>query len=61
MESLQHLSERYRLQPVTRNYILTMLFLKYVNDINRTKYQEYLQRYDGDTERARRAMRRERF
>lgn len=38
-----------------------MLFLKYVSDVSKAKYKEYLQRYDGDTERAQRAMRRERF
>mgnify|MGYP002133571413 CR=1 FL=1 len=44
-----------------KDYILTMLFLKYVSDVSKAKYKEYLQRYDGDTERAQRAMRRERF
>lgn len=43
-----------------KDYILTMLFLKYVSDVSKAKYKEYLQRYDGDTERAQRAMRRER-
>lgn len=44
-----------------KDYILTMLFLKYVSDVNRSKYTEYLERYEGDEERAMRAMRRERF
>lgn len=44
-----------------KDYILTMLFLKYVSDVNKSKYTEYLERYDGDEERAQRAMRRERF
>ena len=44
-----------------KDYILTMLFLKYVSDVNKSKYAEYLERYDGDEERAQRAMRRERF
>lgn len=44
-----------------KDYILTMLFLKYVSDVNKSKYAEYLNRYDGDEERAQRAMRRERF
>ena len=44
-----------------KDYILTMLFLKYVSDVNKSKYAEYLERYEGDEERARRAMRRERF
>ena len=34
-----------------KDYILTMLFLKYVSDVSKAKYKEYLQRYDGDTER----------
>ena len=44
-----------------KDYILTMLFLKYVSDVNKSKHAEYLERYDGDEERAQRAMRRERF
>lgn len=44
-----------------KDYILTMLFLKYVSDIHKSKYKEYLAKYDGDQERARRAMRYERF
>ncbi len=44
-----------------KDYILTMLFLKYVSDVNKAKYEEHLSRYDGDKERADRAMRHERF
>ncbi len=44
-----------------KDYILTMLFLKYVSDINKAKYQEHLERYEFDAERAERAMRHERF
>ncbi len=44
-----------------KDYILTMLFLKYVSDVSKGKYQEYLTRYNGDVERAERAMRHERF
>ena len=44
-----------------KDYILTMLFLKYVSDINKSKYKEYLERYEGDEDRAKRAMRHERF
>ena len=44
-----------------KDYVLTMLFLKYVSDVYKSKYNEYLTRYDGDEERARRAMKRERF
>ena len=42
-----------------KDYILTMLFLKYVSDVNKSKYTEYLERYEGDEERAMRAMRRQ--
>lgn len=44
-----------------KDYILTMLFLKYVSDVHKSKFQEYLQKYNGNLERAERAMRRERF
>lgn len=44
-----------------KDYILTMLFLKYVSDVHKAKYNEYLSKYEGDKERAKRAMRRERF
>lgn len=44
-----------------KDYILTMLFLKYVSEVNKSKYAEYLKRYEGDEERAKRAMRHERF
>lgn len=44
-----------------KDYILTMLFLKYVSDVYKYKYNEYLKKYDGDKERANRSMRHERF
>jgi type I restriction enzyme M protein len=44
-----------------KDYILTMLFLKYVSDVNKDIYQKYLAKYNGDTERANRAMKMERF
>ncbi len=44
-----------------KDYILTMLFLKYVSDVHKSKKAEYLARYNGDEERADRAMRHERF
>ncbi|MDD2261299.1 MAG: type I restriction-modification system subunit M [Bacteroidales bacterium] len=44
-----------------KDYILTMLFLKYVSDVYKSKYSEYIDKYGGDTERADRAMRHERF
>ena len=44
-----------------KDYILTMLFLKYVSDVHKDKYQEHLSKYKGDKERAARAMKHERF
>lgn len=44
-----------------KDYILTMLFLKYVSDVHKDKYNEYLTKYKGDAERAARAMKHERF
>lgn len=44
-----------------KDYILTMLFLKYVSDVHKDKYDEYLKKYKGDKERANRAMKHERF
>ncbi len=44
-----------------KDYILTMLFLKYVSDVHKDKFNTYLKKYNGDTERAKRAMKHERF
>lgn len=44
-----------------KDYILTMLFLKYVSDVNKEKRFQYLEKYKGDTERTERAMKMERF
>ena len=44
-----------------KDYILTMLFLKYVSDVNKEKRQEYLHKYNGDETRTERAMSMERF
>jgi type I restriction enzyme M protein len=44
-----------------KDYILTMLFLKYVSDVHKDKYQQYLLKYSGDTQRTERAMKYERF
>lgn len=44
-----------------KNYILTMLFLKYLSDLAKETREHYLQRYDGDLNRVERAMSRERF
>ena len=44
-----------------KDYILTMLFIKYVSDVHKEKKKEYLKKYNGDEARAERAMRQERF
>ena len=44
-----------------KDYILTMLFLKYVSDVHESKLAEYIEKYEGNRDRALRAMRYERF
>lgn len=44
-----------------KDYILVMLFLKYLSDLRREKLDEYTKRYAGDAGRIERAMARERF
>jgi type I restriction enzyme M protein len=44
-----------------KNYILTMLFLKYLTDLWLDKREEYSRKYKGDATRVKRAMERERF
>ena len=44
-----------------KDYILTMLFLKYVSDVNKEKRIQYLEKYNGDEDRTERAMKMERF
>ena len=44
-----------------KDYILTMLFIKYVSDLYKEKRNEYLKKYGGDEERTDRAMKMERF
>lgn len=44
-----------------KDYVLTMLFIKYLSDLHDEKMEAYLQKYNGDQERARRAMQHERF
>jgi len=46
---------------VYKDYVLTMLFIKYLSDVHDDKHEEYLKKYNGDTERAKRAMQHERF
>ena len=44
-----------------KDYILTMLFLKYVTDVYNEKKAEYEEKYAGNQERVQRALERERF
>jgi type I restriction enzyme M protein len=44
-----------------KNYVLTMLFLKYLSDLAKDKREEYGRKYNGDEQRVERAMSRERF
>ncbi|MDQ8747864.1 type I restriction-modification system subunit M [Elizabethkingia miricola] len=44
-----------------KDYILTMLFLKYVTDVYNEKKEEYAKKYEGNEERVKRALERERF
>lgn len=46
---------------VYKDYVLTMLFIKYLSDVHDDKYKAYLEKYNGDAERANRAMQYERF
>ena len=44
-----------------KNYILVMLFVKYISDVWRDHYEAYLAKYAGSEDRARRQMRYEKF
>ncbi len=44
-----------------KDYILTMLFVKYISDVLKEKKEEYTAKYDGDATRIERAMKHERF
>lgn len=44
-----------------KDYILTMLFLKYVSDVHADIYKKHLEKYSGDKARTDRAMKMERF
>jgi type I restriction enzyme M protein len=46
---------------VYKDYVLTMLFLKYLSDVHDDKLEAYLKKYSGYVERAKRAMQHERF
>lgn len=44
-----------------KNYILTMLFIKYLSDLYKDRKAEYEKRYEGNRERVKRALEHERF
>ncbi len=44
-----------------KDYVLTMLFIKYVSDVWKDRMEEYIDKYKGDRDRAEWAMRKERF
>ena len=44
-----------------KDYILTMLFVKYISDVLKEKKEEYSTKYNGDAVRIERAMKHERF
>ncbi len=44
-----------------KDYILTMLFVKYLSDVRKSKEAEYQKKYKGDQVRVQRALDRERF
>ena len=44
-----------------KDYILSMLFVKYLNDVSKEKKMDYMKSYNGDLSRVERAMSRERF
>lgn len=46
---------------VYKDYVLTMLFLKYLSDVHDDTLDTYLKKYDGDITRAKRSMQYERF
>ena len=44
-----------------KDYILSMLFVKYLSDVSKERREEYIKQYEGDMRRVERAMSRERF
>ena len=44
-----------------KDYILSMLFVKYLSDVYAETKESYIKQYDGDMRRVERAMSRERF
>ena len=46
---------------VYKDYLLVMLFVKYLNDAHKEKYDELMKKYNSDVKRVERALARERF
>ncbi|MCK4257852.1 MAG: type I restriction-modification system subunit M [Halanaerobiales bacterium] len=46
---------------IYKDYVLVMLFIKYLGDTYKEHYDEYAKRYDGDENRIQRALTRDRF
>ena len=44
-----------------KDYILSMLFVKYLSDVAQERKENYIKQYEGDMRRVERAMNRERF
>lgn len=44
-----------------KNYILVMLFVKYISDVSRDRYDSLMKQYNGDENRVHRQLRYERF
>lgn len=44
-----------------KDYILTMLFVKYVSDVHKELYEQYMKKYNNEKQRVERAMKHERF
>ncbi|MBY6273711.1 MAG: type I restriction endonuclease subunit M, partial [Bacillaceae bacterium] len=44
---------------IYKDYVLVMLFVKYLSDTYKERLEEYTKRYNGDQERIKRAMSRE--
>lgn len=46
---------------IYKDYILVMLFVKYMSDTHKEHYEEYKEKYNGDENRIQRALTRDRF
>ena len=44
-----------------KDYILSMMFVKYLSDVAKERRAQYMEQYNGDERRVERAMSRERF